>query len=547
VGNAIKFTEKGSVEIRIVEAEKKISVYVKDTGPGISKTDQAVIFERFRQADGSATREHEGTGLGLSIAREIIRLHGGEIGVESQPGKGSEFFFSLPIAAEAIQAAEPQKKDAGVEPIAQTQTASKPTAVLETKRAEVTGRDRHYELEKDKEYEEAVKGSGELILIIDDNAVNREVVKTRLEMHQYRTCEAADGMEGLKKIKEEKPDLIILDLMMPRMSGYEFCKKVRKNQSADELPVIMLTAKTEMGDKVYGLQVGANDYISKPFHKEELVARVGVLLKLRAMTQELKRWNLELETRVDERTKELAKAQEQLIQAEKMATVGTLAGGVAHEINNPLTAVLTNAQLLKLMGRPEDKESIELIEEGAKRCQTIIRKLMKYARKSSAETPAAPVNLAEVIRSVKGMLGYQLEQENVVIELDLEEQLQTEGWANELEQVFTNLFLNARDAILSKKTEGKISVIANSTEADLKVTVKDNGVGIKKDHLKKIFDPFFTTKDVGRGTGLGLAVTYGILEKHGARVEVLSEPNVGTEFHIKLPKISSEKNLAAKG
>src|SRR3989338_2697927 len=131
--------------------------------------------------------------------------------------------------------------------------------------------------------------------------------------------------------------------MMPRMSGYEFCKRVREHHTPDEFPIIMLTAKTEMGDKIYGLHLGANDYISKPFNKEELIARVSVLLRIRRMSKELRRWNEELENRVDERTKELVNTQKQLIQAEKLATIGTLAGGVAHEINNPLTAVLTNA------------------------------------------------------------------------------------------------------------------------------------------------------------------------------------------------------------
>jgi len=112
-------------------------------------------------------------------------------------------------------------------------------------------------------------GEGEKILVIDDNAVNREVIRTRLEINNYRILEARDGAEGLEKTKAENPDLVLLDLMMPRMSGYEFCKQLRKERTPDDLPVIMVTAKTEMGDKVYGLQLGANDYLSKPFNKEE--------------------------------------------------------------------------------------------------------------------------------------------------------------------------------------------------------------------------------------------------------------------------------------
>ncbi len=130
-------------------------------------------------------------------------------------------------------------------------------------------RNEEFSLDKDESLQEMTLGEGEKILVIDDNAVNREVIRTRLEINNYRILEARDGAEGLEKTKAENPDLVLLDLMMPRMSGYEFCKQLRKERTPDDLPVIMVTAKTEMGDKVYGLQLGANDYLSKPFNKEE--------------------------------------------------------------------------------------------------------------------------------------------------------------------------------------------------------------------------------------------------------------------------------------
>jgi len=342
-------------------------------------------------------------------------------------------------------------------------------------------------------------------------------------------------VEGLRKIAEENPALIILDLMMPRMSGYEFCKRVRERFPSSEMPIIMLTAKTDMGDRIYGLQIGANDYISKPFNKDELITRVGVLLKIRAMTQELKAWNEKLEKRVEERTRKLVETQNQLIQAEKLATIGTLAGGIAHEINNPLTAVLTNAQMLKMTAATDDTETLDLIEEGAKRCQIIVQKLLKYARKTSLEKLIS-MDMNRVIESSISMLAYQFHQDNVTLLTRLGPVQPVFGIPNEIEQVMTNLLLNARDAVRGPdRKNAKIEVESMMIPDGLQVRVIDNGVGIVRENLSRIFDPFFTTKDVGMGTGLGLAVSHSILEKHACGIRVESEVGKGTIFTLLFP------------
>jgi len=517
VGNAIKFTEQGTVTIRVVNGETDMVISVEDTGVGISADDQKVIFERFRQADGSDTRRFEGTGLGLSIAREIVRRHGSDIGLVSEPGKGSRFFFTLVKAAAIAGETEslPPLRE-----LAENTLSTADSAALSGPEDEAL---------------EIMTGNGEKILVIDDNAINREVVRTRLEMRNYQVAEAVDGVEGLRKIAEENPALIILDLMMPRMSGYEFCKRVRERFPSSEMPIIMLTAKTDMGDRIYGLQIGANDYISKPFNKDELITRVGVLLKIRAMTQELKAWNEKLEKRVEERTRKLVETQNQLIQAEKLATIGTLAGGIAHEINNPLTAVLTNAQMLKMTAATDDTETLDLIEEGAKRCQIIVQKLLKYARKTSLEKLIS-MDMNRVIESSISMLAYQFHQDNVTLLTRLGPVQPVFGIPNEIEQVMTNLLLNARDAVRGPdRKNAKIEVESMMIPDGLQVRVIDNGVGIVRENLSRIFDPFFTTKDVGMGTGLGLAVSHSILEKHACGIRVESEVGKGTIFTLLFP------------
>lgn len=260
-------------------------------------------------------------------------------------------------------------------------------------------------------------------------------------------------------------------------------------------------------------------------------------LRLIEMHESLRKWNEELEEKVRQRTEELETAQKQLIQAEKLATIGTLAGGVAHEINNPLTAVLTNAQLLK-MGKvsQEDIESIQLIEDGAKRCQLIIQKLMKYARKPAVENLTEEVDINAVIENMIGFLRFQFEQDNVQFVKKLNPVSKIRGVANELEQVFTNLALNAKDAVKSINKPGIIEIETCEKNGAVLAFVKDNGVGISQANLSKIFDPFFTTKDVGKGTGLGLAVSYGIVKKYNGNIDVASKLNEGTTFTVAFPK-----------
>lgn len=255
------------------------------------------------------------------------------------------------------------------------------------------------------------------------------------------------------------------------------------------------------------------------------------------MQENLQKWNEELEEKVKQRTHELEEAQKQLIQAEKLATLGTLAGGVAHEINNPLTAVLTNIQLLKLDAKGEDKESIELIEEGAKRCREIIQKIMKYARKPEIEANIEKVNLNSIVENTISFLEYQLKQENIELAM---KNSKTVPYAsannNELVQVLTNLILNAKDAIKDTGRVGKVEIETLVSNGVVGFKVKDNGHGIPGQHLTKIFDPFFTTKDVGKGTGLGLAVTYGIVKKYSGNIDVDSKLNAGTTFTVTFPK-----------
>ncbi|MDD5218686.1 MAG: ATP-binding protein [Candidatus Omnitrophica bacterium] len=243
-----------------------------------------------------------------------------------------------------------------------------------------------------------------------------------------------------------------------------------------------------------------------------------------------------IEEEVKLRTQELVETQQQLIQAEKLATMGTLAGGVAHEINNPLTAILTNVQMLMADTTDEmEKESLELIEQATERCRVIVKKLMVYARKPMEAAAVQMVDLAQVIRNTVEFLRYQFQQDNIEIVLKMPAPAHVHANQNEMEQVLTNMLLNARDAIKEAKHTGTVEIVLGETPDQVTVEIKDDGCGMPEDRVTKIFDPFYTTKDVGKGTGLGLSICQAIIEKCQGSITVKSALKKGTTFRIQLP------------
>ena len=293
-------------------------------------------------------------------------------------------------------------------------------------------------------------------------------------------------------------------------------------------------------DKIIGFLILGEKTTKEDFSQEDidtfsLLANEATLAIENAILYE------SMEEEINRKTKELLETQRQLIQLEKLATVGTLAGGVAHEINNPLTAILTNAQILLSTCDnldEDEKESLQLIEEAAKRCKVIVQKLMLYAKKPKEEE-FKEVDLLNVIKNVLSLIGYQLNQENINININAKEkEYKVLGNQNELEQVFTNLILNAKDAIKQIKKFGNINIYLSKDKNKIVAEVEDDGVGIPKEIIPKIFDPFFTTKDVGKGTGLGLSICQAIIERHKGKIFVESEPNKGTKFTIEFPPLT---------
>ena len=346
----------------------------------------------------------------------------------------------------------------------------------------------------------------------------------------------------------EQNDALVIREYLDLDPKYQEIKEAARDYF--EIVNVPLCVPLLVGQRLLGIiNIGQKANL-KPFDTAEIgflsdlrrAAAIALSNSLRsiAMQESLRQWNVELEKKVDERTRELKETQAQLIQAEKLASIGTLAGGIAHEINNPLTAVLTNVQMLKMLGEAPDPESLSLIEEGAKRCQVIIQKLMRYARKTDEVENYQEVDVNKVIRNVCDFLAYQVNQENVEIALSLRNVEPIRGIANELEQVFTNLILNSRDAIKEAGRKGKINIRTFPENGRVRIEVSDNGAGIKRERLARVFDPFYTTKDVGEGTGLGLTVTSGIVEKHLGKISVSSVEGESATFTILFPTLKTK-------
>ncbi len=261
IGNAIKFTEQGSIE---VDAELKndnqdIAITISDTGIGIPTNKLDSIFSSFEQADGSTAREYGGTGLGLAVTKKLVELHGGKIWVNSSVGEGAEFHFTLPVSSLQAPAYS-------IESALATRFVPK---LLDSEQVDINNSLPSFQQ------------NGFKILIVDDEPVNLQVLVNHLCLENYVITQANNGQEALAVLENGlRPDVILLDVMMPKMTGYEVCTEIRKKFPANELPILMLTAKNQVNDLVQGLGVGANDYLTKPINKNELLARLKIHLEL---------------------------------------------------------------------------------------------------------------------------------------------------------------------------------------------------------------------------------------------------------------------------
>jgi len=519
LGNALKFTESGEVRLSAVIQDGWIELAVADTGIGIPQDKQERIFDAFEQGDASTERTHGGTGLGLSVAKQLVELHGGRIWLESVVGQGSVFRFTLPCSS----ASEQERTEPVVSKKVNT-TKALPVAVATVPVVEEeTGSEPNVDLLVDDPSEVT-------ILVVDDEPINRQVLRNQLEMVGYRVEVAIDGLQGLKLLEKLNPQVILLDVMMPRLSGYQTCYRIRQKYSASELPIILLTAKDQPEDTVRGFQHGANDYLTKPFSREELLIRVQFHLKLSKATSEVYRM-----------MDDLRGMQNQLIQSAKLAAVGEMTSGIAHELKTPLagiSTILSGVELAKQLHQEIDMDATcSRVNLLVQRCSAIIDHMRNYSRRTE-ETHSQTQIINQLLKNTLLLVEPQLKRIGGKLKLNLGHDLPfVVGNDIQLEQVFINLCNNACDAM--EQSEERILTIQSMAVGDeVLVRVSDTGTGMRPEVQERIFESFFTTKSSAKGTGLGMSISQNIVEQHKGQIRFNSELGRGTTFEIYLPVAS---------
>lgn len=359
------------------------------------------------------------------------------------------------------------------------------------------------------------------ILVAEDDPAAAAVLETLLRLSRYDVVLARDGGEALLALENGPlPDLLLLDWMLPGISGLEICRTARRRWDAVALPILMVTARTDAESIAGAFEAGANDYLTKPFLGSELRARIASHLRVKQLLDERRRMD------------------DHLMEREKLSSLGVLVSSVAHDLNNPLAAILGHAQLLA--AEETDPEHLSLVREivaGVQQCERIIGDLLAFARRRPAEREI--VDPREVIADTLALRERQLRSAGIRLETRIEPgPARVHATAHQLQQVFLNLLINAEQALRSGGESLRVEFRESGGEADagewVEIVIENDGPPIPAETLPHIFEPFFTTKPADEGTGLGLAICQRIVGEHGGDIAVESSPRA-TRFRVRLP------------
>lgn len=483
LSNAVKFTPSGGVIcVRLDLNAGKLRLTVKDSGIGISGSDRAKIFERFSQIDSSSTRRFEGTGLGLALVKEFTQLLGGSVTLESELGKGSEFTLECDAPLSSEKASQDSDK---------SQLG-------------------HLAVNAAASWEAGVSNATAKVLIVEDNTELSNYMSSVLgELARIRV--ATDGEMALSDVETWLPDLVLTDVMIPVLDGFELCRRIKLNPRISGIPVVMVTALTHREALMKGWESGADDYLFKPFHPGELVVRVRSLLRMVEA-----RKNAEEEKR---RRKEL----------EEFSYIAS------HDLKEPIRIIKMYSEVMRsrLQGVADMDlgESCGFVIEGASRLEQLVSGLIEYAEAGQTR-PSVPVDCNHALELALASLKFEILEHKAAIDSDVLPMVS--GNLPQISQLFQNLLTNAlkyRD-----QTVPRIHIASQKREGEWLISVKDNGIGFEQKYAERIFLICKRLHDRSTypGAGVGLAISKAIVERHGGRIWANSEPGKGATFHFTL-------------
>jgi signal transduction histidine kinase len=502
LSNAFKFTPAGGrIGCALTTDGSTATLVVSDTGPGIPSDVRAQIFERFFRVEGQHTRRVGGTGLGLAIARDFVALHGGTIAVTDAPGGGARFEIRLPLrapagtplgAATGIDAATAAAAVDGGRPVLAPAEAGSPVP--------------------------PAHAGAPVVLVVEDNIEMNAFVAEALRP-DYEVATAFDGADGLAQARRRRPDVILTDIMMPGMSGDQLIRELRQQREFDDVPIVVLSARADETLRIALLRDGAQDYVTKPCAREELLARVRTFVELQRRRRAL-----------EDTLATLRATQDELLRREKLALLGRLAAGVAHELRHPLGVIANGVYYLGLVhaeATPDVREHLDLIASQVALAETIIGDLTTYAAAAPPQATRAPLR-----RIVEEQLARVGRADHIATRLQIAPDLpDADVDETQIGQVLFNLILNATQALDGRG--GHLTIRADRDAQGIRVDVVDDGPGIPLERHGDIFEPLYSTKP--RGLGLGLAVSRNLVEANGGRLTVASRPGEGATFSVRLP------------
>lgn len=531
LANALKFSEPGGrvwVWSRVLPDAFEIGV--RDDGPGIEPEAQRFIFERFRQADGSVTRRYGGTGIGLALAKELVELHGGHITLTSAVGAGSEFVVHLRrgrahFAEEALD--RRQRPESAPAP-----RRSEDREPREWTRRLLDRQDyRFLDLDQATERRLAPRGDETLptkVVVIEDNVEILRFLSLQLrDVHSVYL--APNGAKGLELVRRERPDVVITDYMMPEMDGLELIARLKADPATAAIPIVMLTARNDVADRLAAREVGADVYLSKPFSPQEVRTAIARLLERRGQ-------------------------QVAMVAREQVRSLEVISAGLAHEIHNPLAFVAnavhvigekldelraaaargaSQAELAGLVTTSRERmdRMLEVANKGIERIRRVVELVRGYAQAGYPREPSLVI-LDELVKEVETLVMPPSEREVHVECAPAAPGATVRCLPGELQQVIRNLWQNALEAV---PAGGHVWIRTRQENAKVVLEVEDDGPGMEPEVKARIFTPFFTTKPPGKAMGLGLAIAHQLVTRAGGEIDVETAPGRGTVFRVRLP------------